>query len=1026
MKMSEKSKNIFFKGFLLLLLVCPMAVSCYDDSALWDEMEGIKERLDSLETGLNGQIEALSALLKGDDITIARCVKNDNGSYSLTLSDGTEFTVLHGNARNKPLLSYVVESGTKYWAVYDAEGILTPLVDGEGNKLPVSAAVPVVEERDGAYYLVVDGEEYLTGYAKGDNVSVITDYEVNADDTGNIYSVTFVIGDETFTLTVDGYKGFTFMLGSAMAGGSIIKDLYVGYGMTYQITAGLDGVVDYVMQIPDGWRVEEIFDELMNELRLDISAPTEETVAAGAAVASGNLKVMAVIDGGDAMVAKLELSTEPFKTFKTTATNAIIEKRNGVDKFIYGLTRFADYDEAKIFADAPKLLQANAEGVTDGDVNAALATLLGSEIETGVSYVLWAIPAFYETEGENAGYHVKDGLVVKHVFGGSAIHLAVADLTFNNAVLSFNLAGVDSYYGGTDYLTESVYDDILYRINNQLMDPVTAPMSYNGSAFDFPSSSSNVDVEPASESSYVTWVVPVTEGKTVFSTDDIVKQEYTLPGVTAGGAVTVKSGAAEIDCVSVSTELTAQEGTRIYYAFLTARAASRHDDTTRPDYLLKNGTVVEGSSAMASVDGLDPETDIVLFAMATDAAGKYGDVLVQDFKTEKLVFNDLKVTLEPLSLGGNNASCKVSVSGGEVVEYIYWAGRESDEFWLEKSGVTSTEKKVDAQKYIALYPEDHDVRKAMSAYPLTDGVLQMSDLKTESVYHVVVLAKDSEGKFSKAGFWQFTTLSADLGDIVREGSSQWESVKSQVLITWHEDRFRATENSNMSAFYSFDIKVPTDLTAFILCMTDEYFENNPDTGTVEERIIDIERQCTRKYDSGRVVSDENGYIAEPDWIDDEGNTHSGTLLNIYDFYVHGYPTNGFATYFAAGSHAEGNCTSWDAGACSNYSYALEHITKRHSIDYYIQYIKNNRGGYCTKPDVIQKCAQDLFEAYYPYYKDAQPLIYVNNGEALYMENHYASGVDDKGKVMDDVFVVFKDAQGNYYEPMGFEVPNHFK
>ena len=76
--------------------------------------------------------------------------------------------------------------------------------------------------------------------------------------------------------------------------------------------------------------------------------------------------------------------------------------------------------------------------------------------------------------------------------------------------------------------------------------------------------------------------------------------------------------------------------------------------------------------------------------------------------------------------------------------------------------------------------------------------------------------------------------------------------------------------------------------------------------------------------------------------------------------------------------------------------------------------------------MIEKAAQDYFEAYYPYYKDAKPLIYENTGDALYMENHYASGPNDKDVVADDVFVVFKDADGNYYEPMSFEVPNYFK
>ena len=72
-------------------------------------------------------------------------------------------------------------------------------------------------------------------------------------------------------------------------------------------------------------------------------------------------------------------------------------------------------------------------------------------------------------------------------------------------------------------------------------------------------------------------------------------------------------------------------------------------------------------------------------------------------------------------------------------------------------------------------------------------------------------------------------------------------------------------------------------------------------------------------------------------------------------------------------------------------------------------------------------SKEQFEdAYYPYYKDAKPLIYINEGSPLFVEQHYASGPNDKGQVIDDVYVVLRDSEGNYYEPMSFEVPNYFK
>ena len=71
-------------------------------------------------------------------------------------------------------------------------------------------------------------------------------------------------------------------------------------------------------------------------------------------------------------------------------------------------------------------------------------------------------------------------------------------------------------------------------------------------------------------------------------------------------------------------------------------------------------------------------------------------------------------------------------------------------------------------------------------------------------------------------------------------------------------------------------------------------------------------------------------------------------------------------------------------------------------------------------------AKALLEAYLPYYEEAEPLIYFNNGEPLYMMNPYAMSVDDKGQLHDRVVVMLKDREGNYFEPMYFEVPNYFE
>lgn len=1021
-------KRNFFSLICCVAMASPMVTSCYDDSKLWEEIYMINSTLSEMKNSLNGQIEALDELIKGGNITISECKRKSDGTYAITLSNGTQFNVLHTDKSMKGVVSYIEVSGEKCWAAYNDTGKLELLKNNDGEYIPVQSAVPYVEERDGYYYLIVGDQEYPTGF-DFDAHSVITGFKLNNDESGNTHSVTFTFGSDelTFTVPVDGYKGFTFRLSE-----KIISDLYVDYGSTYQISAGLDGVVDYVMQIPDGWRVKEKMDASTGELYLDVTAPAKTVVEAGAAEAEGQLKVVAVIEGGDAMVARLQLTTVPFRTLMTTTVNAIVEPYNGVDKYLYGLSLVSDFNQTTVFETAEDVLEENDPSkVETKGINVPMTELLGTEIEPGAEYVLWAVPAFYDKDSEGGLFYVKEGVIDTYVFGGSVVTLETSEVRFNDAFISFKLEGAASYFAGTAVKSDDLVEEILYQINNELKDPVSGQTEYVGSALDFPTADSNRDVNPVSGETYVTWVVPYLESKTAYTADDIISIEYTLSNVSDGGNVKVAFGEATIDRTSIKVPMTTDGGTRIYYTFLTTLKANSIKGQESA-YLLNYGTVIEAGSGDAYIDMVNPDSKRVLCAMTTDEYGKFGPVTINTdapYQTQKLYYNGLQVTATPIIADVKQTTAKVTVdvAGGEALDYAYWVGRETDDFWIRMEKKTSN-----IERHIALYPEEFE--KFKFSHPLENGVLNLSDLRGETKYHVVVLAKDGTKDdngyelYSRAGICQLETLAADLGDIVREGTTEWENARAQVDIRWNESTFTLPENSNMSAFYSFDIKCPKNLTAFILCATEGYFEENPETQTVEHCMIDIETQCSRKYDAGRTVYDKNGEsLQEPDWVDDSGTTHKGTMMNVYNFYVHGYPTNGFATYFAESVHGnEGACSSWTAAGCGNYAYAEEHINRRHSIDYYKEYVKTNRGSSCKSQETIDRVAQDLYEAYLPLYRDAKPLIYINEGEYLHMEQHYGSGLDKDGNVVDDVFVVFKDAQGNYYEPMKFDVPNFFK
>ena len=145
-------KNLFkqtIKVFLSIFVASFALSSCYDDSALWQEMQELENKIEELKAQLDGQADAMAAILS-DGSTIKSCVKQGDGTYIITLSNDLRFKVLGQGVNASALMSYVVEGGEKYWALYNAAGELAPVLDVRGNKIPVSTQVNV-ETRDGKY-----------------------------------------------------------------------------------------------------------------------------------------------------------------------------------------------------------------------------------------------------------------------------------------------------------------------------------------------------------------------------------------------------------------------------------------------------------------------------------------------------------------------------------------------------------------------------------------------------------------------------------------------------------------------------------------------------------------------------------------------------------------------------------------------------------------------------------------------------------------------------------------------------------
>lgn len=965
-------KNIakFLTGSIVALSL--LAVSCetvqyienpYDDSELREEIDDVKDQVDGiiesiydLEVKLNDELKALKSMLSGKLMITDVSVDASTGVTNVTLSNGYVIKLLP----EKDLQSYVtyvtLSDGIDYWAYIDADGNKTLFYDEDNQPVPVVGDVPEVIVKDGETWIVIGGVEYPVS-----GNSVFSDYELITDElTGEVYAVTFTFGEGmSFTVTVDGACGFWFVKPSFWST-TVIEDYYVANGLTERVQVDARGVVDYVLQIPDGWRVKEYEDIYMGTKYFDITAPSEELVESGVAAADGDLKVVAVLEGGKATVARLYLSTSPFKEFNVSMGCADVTMYNGLQKFVYGVCLESEYDEDAIFSVAEGLLSAYeypvGYGVADYDLEGlALSEIAGAELLPGEKYVFWAIPALYYMTDYEAGYYLKKGTFVKKDVNYSSVLFEVRQESFRDAVLTMDLKGVDAYYTALVPKADFMAVDVAYCLNIPgYYEAMTTPMTYEGSVFSF------YNMEPEQATEYVAWIAVAEDGKT-YTEADVVACEFSTLNLAAGGNVTVTVNEVIPSVFDVDVTLSASGAENIYYAYLTASNANKYaDNEARALYLFENGFSVKGESAQTKVSdfiaGTKPETTYVLFAVASDADGKYGDVLVYECATTEIVYNDLKVEMEIVANDPHNVV--LSISAENSTGFVYWLGKTSDNTW--KSSNYMGGKVETAQEYLYLNQNHHRVTSVMEKYPIENGQIVMTDLEMDVDYVIVAMAKDKDGCLSKAAELRFVPRAVTLGTVVLSTDPKWADAKPSV--DWIEERFQAS-SGQMSGQYGFNITIPSGYTAYVLAGTDSYINDGDATLvlTPEEKIIKIIQYVDKPRDWHLTVSD--------DWV----WPHIGY---VHYHSHHGAPLYGNSIIWASQEYHDSRC---DCG-----------------------------GNYVT---VMEMQGHEV---------EVNHLININDGKPVEFRQPQAIG--STSEVIDKVFVVCQDLDGNCYEPFEFPVP----
>lgn len=279
---------------LAALLVLTLSSCSYDDSDLWNSVNGLSERLDQLENSMQEDINSLKSLLEKlnqQEVTVDSAVETADG-WTVTFSDGTTVTIARGGSDNwSPVLVIVEEAGDFWWAYRTAEGDTVRLTDAEGNPIPAAAVAPHVRinPETGMWEISADGG------TTWENTGVAASQE---EEPGFFNDVRFedgmlvveLLDGTVIRLPATGELRFTF---------DTEGPLEFSFGETLSVDYTMTGAVNTQIGKPDGWKVA------FNGDKLDISAPVEENTFAEQ---QGKISVIALSAAGLSVYAELEVS----------------------------------------------------------------------------------------------------------------------------------------------------------------------------------------------------------------------------------------------------------------------------------------------------------------------------------------------------------------------------------------------------------------------------------------------------------------------------------------------------------------------------------------------------------------------------------------------------------------------------------------------------------------------------------------------------------------------------------------------
>ncbi|MBQ5844503.1 MAG: hypothetical protein IIW52_06575 [Alistipes sp.] len=792
-------KNVYtmFKSVLSTLVVASMLfVSCtveYDDTAIRQEIADLFEKISKLEQKLDSEVEALKTLIDSKTV-VASATKNTDGSWDILLTSGEKIVVYpeyqpepQAPELNNGCVTIVKEGDVYYWAQI-VDGQAVAIVDGAGNKIPVAHnATPEfrVNPTTGDVECSVDG---------GKSWVLVVKAEEETEESTCIF-INVVDGETSVDFYLASGEVISVPKAAAIDFGVQAGKTFVTPGESAEVALKAENIDDLtVIAKPEGWKAT------ISGKTLTVTAPAQEKIDAGEAELEGFVKIHAAGGDGKCMVGKLLVSASTASVLiEVVGEDATIYNNTGLrwSGVAYGIATYEDFS-AEAIAAAKNDYALMAPEFTETQVTVSLKELYNQliaqvydpasyvEIPTGTSYVVWALA------GSDAWDHVYSAdEVVYTVYTPAFLNVESTAVTFNSVEITAVGGGYAGYIVGV--VAAATADEAKMQIENSfgnwqmgwgMFGAELKELNYKGDILGF-GEAYYPAVYP--NTTYVVYILPLVEGKADadYLATDLKYFTYTTPNIEAGGTATLTFEAVETTYSNIEVAIKGSENTTmIYSVFATADdLAAYKTDEELLQYVIEYNSAYNmmaiGNESTAYISSLNPGDAATVLAFAVDTEGKYSKLYKEEFKTNVLAYNSMKVNIDATAskVDVTTASIKVSTEGGTPVSYRYIAVDTTGYSWKDEA-TTETQLALDSNWNV----------KTIAAADVVDGMINLEDLTTNNEYAFGIVAIDAEGNPSHATFHYFTPSLPEY-PIIRSTNEAYAAMVPTVesVVAWNSD-----------------------------------------------------------------------------------------------------------------------------------------------------------------------------------------------------------------------------------------------